>query len=180
MIKIPVNQKCVALSKALDKVISDYSKIPLEKRKQIGKPEENPKLSDVDLFNRMKTGDVTVAPDVFANYIESFDEKKVRAAAANLFTGNELISISGKFHYLPRGFMGWHSNSNFGGWRVYASYVAEGDKSFFRYYKGGKVITEWEKKGWNFRAFEIKKPILYWHCVYTDVDRFSFGFRFAA
>jgi hypothetical protein len=79
------------------------------------------------------------------------------------------------------GYMGWHSNSNFSNsWRIYCSYVAEGDKSFFRYFKNNRVHTEYEKAGWNFRAFEVKKSPLYWHCVYTEIDRYSFGFRFAA
>lgn len=180
MIKIPVNHKVIALSRVLDTVIADYNKLMLETKayKQIGMPEDNPKLSEADLIAQRRIGDVTVAKDVFAYYIEKFDENKVKASAANLFSGNKLLSISGRFHYPPGGFMGWHTNSNMEGWRVYATRCEEDNKSYFRYYKNGKTITEWEQKGWNFRAFEVKKGNLYWHCVYTDADRYSFGFRF--
>lgn len=176
MIKIPVSSRTFNLSKVLDQVIEEYSKGPLGRI--VGAPDDNPKLSDEDLIATRKRGDVTVAPDVYTHYIEKFDEKKVKASAAGLFPNSRLISISGRFHYPPKGFMGWHTNSNAYGWRVYASRAEEPNKSFFRYYKNGKVISECETKGWNFRAFQVQKGQLYWHCVYTDADRYSFGFRF--
>ncbi len=186
MIKLPINSRVKSLATALDKVISDY-KPP---GRQVGEPNDNPKLSEADLLDIRKKGDVVVAPDVFTYWLEHYDPKAVRRWAAGLFPNSELISVSGSFHYPKKykdestgkeymGYMGWHSNSNMHGWRVYASYVDEDDKSFFRYAQGNKVITEWEKKGWNFRAFKVEKTHLYWHCVYTEVDRYSFGFRFA-
>lgn len=176
MIKIQANARTFALSQVLDKTIEEYSKNA--PGKIVGAPDDSPKLSDEDLTATRKKGDVTVALDVFTYYIEKFDEKKVKTAAQGLFPDNILISISGRFHYPPKGFMGWHTNSNAEGWRVYASRSDENNKSFFRYYRNGKVITEYEKAGWNFRAFQVQKGHLYWHCVYTDTNRYSFGFRF--
>jgi hypothetical protein len=175
MIKLPINSRVNALAKALDKVIADY-KPP---GRLVGAPDDNPKLSEADLIEIKKKGDVVVAPDVFTYFLEHYDQKAVRRWAAGLFPNSELISVSGSFHYPPKGFMGWHTNSNMEGWRVYASFATEDDKSFFRYAKGKVVYTEYEKKGWNFRAFQVKKNDLYWHCVYADADRYSFGFRFA-
>ena len=171
MIKLPVNAK---LALALDKVIAGYT----PPGKLLGAPDDSPKLSEEDLMVKIKNGDVVVAPDVYCYFIESYDTNKIAPYAQALFPKNNLISASGRFHYPPKGFMGWHTNSNMLGWRVYASRSDEDDKSFFRYYAKGRVITEPEKKGWNFRAFEVKKGSLYWHCVYSDTNRYSFGFRF--
>lgn len=177
MIKMPMNQRMVKLSAELDKVISEYK--PLGKI--VGSAEDTPKLDEQALLETIKTkGDVLIAPNVHMYYMESFkDEAKVKLLAQGLFPNSELISISGRFHYTPKGFMGWHTNSNMAGWRVYATRAEEDKKSFFRYYKNNRVHTEWENKGWNFRAFQVIKGQPYWHCVYTDCDRYSFGFRFA-
>ena len=174
MIKIPISSRTTTLSKVLDKVIAEY-KPP---GKLIGKLEENPKLSEVDLAEARRKGDVIIAPDVYAYYLEKFNEPPVKVAAAGLFPKSKLLSISGRFHYPPKGFMGWHTNSNMAGWRAYATWCEEGDKSFFRYFDKNKMVTEQEKQGWNFRAFKVTKEKLYWHCVYTETNRFSFGFRF--
>jgi hypothetical protein len=177
MIKIPINPRVTLLSNVLDKVIAEY-KAP---GKLMGPPNDNPKLSEADLIEIMRKGDRVVAlPDVHAYYIDKLDEDKVKQFGQGLFPNSPLISLSGRFHYPPKGFMGFHTNSSAIGWRIYATRCDEDNKSFFRYYKNGKMITEWEQKGWNFRAFQIVKGSLYWHCVYTDTNRYSFGFRFQA
>ena len=177
MIKMPPNQRLVNLSKELDNVITTYK--PLGKI--VGAPDPEPKLSEQDLLETIKNKqDVLIAPNVHMYYMEHLkDETKLKQVAQALFPNSELISISGRFHYAPKGYMGWHTNSNMEGWRVYASRAEEDKKSFFRYFKNNRVHTEWESKGWNFRAFQVIKGQPYWHCVYTDCDRYSFGFRFS-
>jgi hypothetical protein len=176
MIKMPANQRLVNLSKELDNVIAAYK--PLGKI--VGEPTSEPKISEQDLLETIKVQrDVLVAPNVHMYYMEHLkDESKIKQLAQALFPSSEFISISGRFHYAPKGYMGWHTNSNMEGWRVYASRAEEDKKSFFRYFKNNRVHTEWEDKGWNFRAFQVIKGQPYWHCVYTDCDRYSFGFRF--
>lgn len=90
----------------------------------------------------------------------------------------QFLIQTGKFYYPPGGFMGWHTNSNAEGYRVYMTYCKESNKSFFRYLDG-EIKTDWEQAGWNCRLFEVRKDKLYWHCVWSDTDRYSFGFRFA-
>lgn len=182
MIKIPLNARTTNLAKVLDKVIADHKVLREQNNpgKVMGAPEKNPKLSQEDLVARKKKGDLVVATDVYAHYLENVDEKKIGTAAAGLFPNSVLRSVSGRFYYPPQGFMGWHTNSNFEGWRVYASWAEEAKKSYFRYYAKNTMHTEWEDKGWNFRAFQVHKSNLYWHCVYTDTNRYSFGFRFDA
>lgn len=180
MIKIPLSSRTKNLAKVLDGVITAHKLLREQNNpgRIVGALNDNPKLSEEDLVACREKGDIVVAPDVYAHYLETFDEGKVKGAARALFPNNNLKSISGRFYYPKGGFMGWHSNSNAIGWRVYASWTAEGNKSFFRYFQKNKVHTEWEEQGWNFRAFEVKKGNLYWHCVYSDTDRYSFGFRF--
>ena len=180
MIRIPLNVRTKNLGKVLDKVIAAHKLLREQNNsgKLLGAPNDNPKITEIDLANARIKGNIVVAPDVHAYYLEQFEENKVKVAAAGLFPNNKLVSISGRFYYPEKGYMGWHTNSNMLGWRVYASHCEEGNKSFFRYFQKNKVHTDWEDQGWNFRAFEVKPGNLYWHCVYTETNRYSFGFRF--
>lgn len=85
---------------------------------------------------------------------------------------------SGAVLYPPHGWMGWHTNSDRDGWRLYISY-SRSTKSFFRWKDGDAVVTDYDKEGFNFRYFRIgSKDDPFWHCVYADDWRFSLGFRF--
>ena len=86
------------------------------------------------------------------------------------------IRISGFFYYPKTGYMGWHTNHNTASNTLYLTYST--GVSFFRYYDGEKVVTDYDDCGFTIRTFELrnKKPY-FWHCVGSDCDRFSFGFR---
>ena len=88
--------------------------------------------------------------------------------------GNHSYSYSDMFHYPPCGYCGWHTNSDVSGKRMYLVWAEEDNKSFFRYrdLDTGKIITEWEKRGWQVHRFE--PPI--WHCVGSYTNRVSIGF----
>lgn len=176
MIKLPINNKLLKLSNVLDKIIEEYT----PPGRIMGSFDENPKLSEEDLKEIIKNKkDVVVAPDVYAYFINKKNhEDELWKVSKDLFPNSNLASISGRFHYPAKGFMGWHTNSNMEGCRVYATRSKEKGKSFFRYFSDGKMVTEWEEAGWNFRAFQVIKNKPYWHCVYSDTDRFSFGLRF--
>lgn len=170
MIKIDVDK---TVANELEKLISGY-KFP---GRICGVPNLNPKISEEDL--KLIKVDIPHAKDMWCYVIPSVSDKKVELAAQKIWPKRKLINLSGRFHYCPKGFMGWHTNSNQPGGRLYATFCKEGGKSFFRYRQDGKVITEMEQEGWNFRGFEVSKNTPYWHCVYSDTDRYSFGFRFA-
>jgi hypothetical protein len=73
--------------------------------------------------------------------------------------------------------MGWHTNSNNKGYRIYCTFAKESEKSFFRFRdpETEEIVTSWDKKGWNFRMFKIgEKPI--WHSVFSETDRISIGY----
>ena len=88
------------------------------------------------------------------------------------------VSCSGTFLYPDTGFMSWHTNHNHPTDRIYITYASEQEKSFFRYYKDGKVITDYDDKGITIRRFTATgtKPY-FWHCVGSECDRVSIGFQ---
>ena len=90
---------------------------------------------------------------------------------------------SGCFWYPPTGYMSWHTNADNGGYRVYANWVPEDNKSFIRLRdpNTGNIITSWDKKGWQFRMFLCKEEPaedVTWHCIYSDTNRLSLGCHF--
>jgi hypothetical protein len=88
------------------------------------------------------------------------------------------IMPSGYFHYHNTGFMGWHTNSDSAGKRIYITWAKEADKSFFRYKMGSEIITDYDDIGLSFRTFDVSEnPPYLWHCVGSSTDRLSFGFR---
>lgn len=97
---------------------------------------------------------------------------------AELFSSQiSSYGISGRIWYPPGGYMGWHTNNDNRGCKLYCTFAREGQKSFFRYRnpETGHIITTWDKEGWNFRIFKVTEHLL-WHCVYSETDRFSVGY----
>ena len=91
---------------------------------------------------------------------------------------NKTIIKSGSFYYPKNGFMSWHTNSDAPHKRIYITWSSEENKSFFRYYDGEKVITDYDNKGITIRIFESSETKPYfWHCVGSECDRVSFGYR---
>ena len=90
---------------------------------------------------------------------------------------DKVVRPTGFFHYPDTGYMGWHTNSNNACKRLYITYVEEAGKSFFRYLKDDKVITDYDDKGFTVRMFDVAAQEPYfWHCVGSEIDRLSFGF----
>lgn len=96
-----------------------------------------------------------------------------------LFTAEQSfnVSSSGHFWYPAGSYMGWHTNSRVPGWRVYINYAEQPGKSWFRYREpgSGDIVTLVDDV-WNLRIFRISSEIPVWHTVYSDTDRFSFGY----
>ncbi len=84
---------------------------------------------------------------------------------------------SGRNWYPPGGYMGWHTNANVQGFRLYCSHAAVPGASFFRFQDPNSktIVTSWDEAGWNFRCFRTDLEPL-WHCVYSATDRISFGY----
>lgn len=90
------------------------------------------------------------------------------------------IFVSGSWLYHSDSCMGWHNNISSHGKHAYITYVAEDDKSYFRYYdcKKDEIVTSYDKRGWQIRFFDVPKEDPYfWHCIYSQCTRVSIGFR---
>ena len=106
------------------------------------------------------------------------DVGKIRSTLKNKYKGE--VFVSGQFYYPPTGYMGWHTNAASPCERFYITWASEDKKSFFRYYDYEKdeIITDYDDKGITVRRFHIpdRAPHL-WHCVGSECDRLSIGFR---
>src|ERR1700677_2583923 len=119
------------LATALEKYISNY-KFP---GTMCGIPNLNPKISEEDL-KKIKV-DIPHAKDmwcyVIPNVQSASNSQSAERIASMVYPQKKMINLSGRFHYIKNGFMGWHTNSNQEGWRLYATFCDEDKKSFFRY-----------------------------------------------
>lgn len=96
---------------------------------------------------------------------------------ADIFTYHSIF-ISGSFLYKPGQAMGWHTNNDANGLRIYITHVSESKKSFFKYKNlQGDIITSYDNDGWWYRMFKINKEKPLWHCVYSDTFRYSIGVK---
>ena len=91
---------------------------------------------------------------------------------------DKTVYSSGHFYYPPTGYMGWHTNYKMPEERLYITLASEGGKSFFRYKQGNEVVTDYDDAGLTIRRFTLSATRPYfWHCVGSDTDRYSFGYR---
>jgi len=89
--------------------------------------------------------------------------------------------ISGQFLYPPGSHLAWHTNARVPGWRLYVVHVDDPGRSFFRYRDNptGEIVTAWDDV-WNIRLVNFDDRDPFWHAVYSDTFRFSFGYRLHA
>lgn len=91
----------------------------------------------------------------------------------------ETVRPRGVFYYPPHAECYWHTNSDVPGKRVYLTWAEDDDKSFFKYYDNTteKIVTKYDKKGWNINEFDIPEEGYFWHYIATkDTKRKSLGF----
>ena len=95
--------------------------------------------------------------------------------------GKLYFTTSGHFWYPKGAFMSWHTNSKVPGWRAYLSYAEDPGESFFRYREcdSGRIVTL-NDGGWNLRVFKLSTDRPLWHAVYSNTNRFSFGYLVTA
>jgi hypothetical protein len=107
-------------------------------------------------------------------------DRIVASKAKELFRSDRAIWTDriGHFWYPPGGYMGWHTNSNAPGWRMYVTCCDEPGKSFFRYRdpKSREIVTSYDRR-WTVRLFKVSSGDLMWHSIYSDTNRYSFGYR---
>ena len=85
--------------------------------------------------------------------------------------------ISGALFYPAGGFMGWHTNSNHPGTRIYISYSQQEGVNSFSYIENDEVVQSYDRAGFTVRKFEVNNSNLFWHRVDAPAKRFSLGFK---
>ena len=93
---------------------------------------------------------------------------------ADILGANE---VRNSMVYYPMSMMGWHTNSDTTGKRIYYTFGVK--ESIFRYRDPASLryINSYDNVGWTTREFLISSTQPLWHCVWTEGIRFSFGFN---
>lgn len=114
----------------------------------------------------------------FRFFIQKYNPKFVHFLQKKF--DNCSIIHSGDFLYPKNGYMGWHTNADTPYLRCYITYSENGD-SYFKYRDPitKEIITDKDNLGWTIRYFDIsnKSDELLWHCVYSNTNRISMGYR---
>lgn len=81
--------------------------------------------------------------------------------------------------YDPKGFVGWHSDTDIFGYYIMLTYNESGD-GFFRYLSGTNIITLQDNRGWMVRMMTLgdRKENAVWHCALSNSPRFTFLLHF--
>jgi len=149
-------------------------------KKDVSSDYATDRVSEKTLNELMKNGKNVATDDANVIKFNNFQFDNTLRLVASMFKGQDAaIGISGRTWYPSNGYMGWHTNLDSQGYRLYCAHSREENKSFFRYRdpQSGKIITSTDKQGWNFRMFNITKETPVWHCVYSETDRVSIGFN---
>lgn len=163
---------------ALEKVSPGALKALLDNNQDIHGLASDRDLSNGICFNAGHIADAVMDAEV--DRTRRIVDRLVSERINTLFrTWKDLAVVSsGLFWYPPGCAMGWHTNSRAPGWRIYINYADEKGKSFFRYrHPQTRELITLEDKHWNFRAFHVTGNDPLWHCIYSNTNRFSFGYR---
>jgi len=114
--------------------------------------------------------------------LEQFAAQKIASLSDRLGLMNKInrnTDSRGSTYMPPGGFMEYHSNQNhYGGWRFYMHYLPNPGKSIFAYkhpYDGTYRQVPDTNEGANMFRIRLKPKPLLWHCIFTEVPRFSWG-----
>jgi len=170
--------------KKLDSVLDSFEHDLIERCEYVPhKYDIEDKLSADNLFKIQKNGNLDKANSIDDNdnrlildlsYLYGIDFKGLVEKETGIKR-----KYSGFFWYPCDAFCGWHTNNNAEGERMYFTWAAESNKSFFRYQDPDtkEIITDWDKKGWQYRKFNVSRSKSYWHCVGSKTNRISIGLR---
>jgi len=157
----------------------DFEKLETYCENKISLPTGFPRtLGERD--TNIPTEDEPVASNGLFMAHNTFQEVKNSSVASllSLFTDYFNTSeMSGCLYYPRSGYMGWHTNSNHPGHRIYVSYSNRANSNTFSYVKDGRVVQSFDKPGFTVRHFEVYSDELFWHRVDAKTPRFSLGFK---
>lgn len=113
-------------------------------------------------------------PDIWMDYLDRLKNETATLLGAH----TSALSL----FYPPTGFVGWHTNENCSSYQILFTWSETGE-GFFRYRDPitQDVVTLNDKPGWNVRAHYFgsadEPDYRFWHCAYTDCNRFSFAYK---
>ena len=173
MIRNPID--VVTVSK-IQKIIEPFIEPIIRKQNYVSDWEKHlSKESLLSLFGENVPKNRTSNLDKITNYVQ-LNEMMLNLIKS--YYPDYTVKCSGDFHYPKTGFMGWHTNHDTEEDRLYITFAEEDKQSFFRYYKDGNIITDYDDKGITIRRFSVAGgPPFFWHCVGSNTNRFSFGYR---
>lgn len=81
--------------------------------------------------------------------------------------------------YYPKGFVGWHSDTDISGYYIMLTYSTQGD-GYYKYLENDDIVTVHDNKGWMIRNLYLGENAnnAVWHCAYTDCPRYTFLLRY--
>lgn len=85
--------------------------------------------------------------------------------------------VTNNIMYPAKSIMGWHTNSNTPGQRIYINFCKT--PGIFRYKDPdtGEIIDDYDETPWTGRKFIIDSEKPLWHTIWAPERRFSFGFN---
>ena len=153
--------------KKLDSVLDSFEDDLIERCEYVPhKYDIEDKLSADNLFKIQKNGNLDKA-----NSIDDNDNRLI--LDLSYLYGIDFKGLVEKETGIKRKYSGffWYPCDAF--------WAAESNKSFFRYQDPDtkEIITDWDKKGWQYRKFNVSRSKSYWHCVGSKTNRISIGLR---
>jgi len=108
-----------------------------------------------------------------SNFLGVTNESNIYLASASKLLGARCITNAAI--YPTKGLMGWHTNSDVEGIRIY--YTKTYGEAIFSYIKDGIRHDDYDNIGaWTCRHFLISKDEPLWHTIWTEKHRYAFGF----
>lgn len=124
-------------------------------------------------LNTMPNLSVDSPHGINSNFAGISAESNIYVSAAAKLLGAKLLTNA--VIYPANGLMGWHTNSDSEGIRVY--YTKTAGEAIFSYIKDGIRYNDYDEVGtWTCRHFLISKNKPLWHSIWTEKHRYAFGF----
>lgn len=127
-------------------------------------------------LNKINSEDIFVGTNTNLKEFPVSNNMSLIRFLLDIYPGHSIVP-TGHFLYPVTGYMSWHTNSNLPGKRVYVNYVDVVGCSGFKYVKNGTLFDSVDTEHVTIREFvpDEKDPL--WHAVYSNCNRYSFGFR---
>lgn len=85
--------------------------------------------------------------------------------------------ITNNIMYPKNSIMGWHTNSETPGQRIYINFSKTPGIFRYKHPDTGEIIDDYDNELWTGRKFIIDPDRLLWHTIWAPEKRFAFGFN---